>query len=84
VRLARRRLVEKVYAPLSGNPELLATAEALANHTGIESASRALYVHANTIRYRVRRIAELTGYSPTEPREAFVLNIAIRLGALHL
>jgi hypothetical protein len=81
---ARRRLVEKVYAPLSGNPELLATAEALANHTGIESASRALYVHANTIRYRVRRIAELTGYSPTEPREAFVLNIAIRLGALHL
>jgi hypothetical protein len=81
---ARRRLIEKVYAPLSGNPELLATAEALANHTGIESASRALYVHANTIRYRVRRIAELTGYSPTEPREAFVLNIAIRLGALNL
>lgn len=81
---ARRRLIEKVYAPLRGNPELLATAEALANHSGIESASRALYVHANTIRYRVRRIAELTGYSPTEPREAFVLNIAIRLGTLNL
>jgi len=81
---AKRRLIEKVYAPLSGNPELLATAEALANHSGIESASRALYVHANTIRYRVRRIAELTGYSPTEPREAFVLNIAIRLGILDL
>jgi hypothetical protein len=81
---AKRRLIEKVYAPLSGNPELLATAEALANHNGIESASRALYVHANTIRYRIRRITELTGYSPTEPREAFVLNIAIRLGALNL
>ncbi|HUW78116.1 MAG TPA: helix-turn-helix domain-containing protein [Candidatus Nanopelagicaceae bacterium] len=79
---AVRKLVEKVYAPLRGNSDLLATAEALANHTGIEAASRALYVHANTIRYRVRRIAELTGYSPTEPREAFVLNIAIRLGAL--
>lgn len=81
---ARRRLVEKVFEPLRGNPDLLATAEALANHTGIESASRALFVHANTIRYRVRRIAELTGYSPTEPREAFVLNIAIRLGTLDL
>ena len=81
---AKRRLIEKVYAPLSGNPDLLATAEALANHSGIESASRALYVHANTIRYRVRRIIELTGYSPTEPREAFVLNMAIRLGALDL
>ena len=81
---ARRRLVEKVFEPLRGNPDLLATAEALANHTGIEAASRALFVHANTIRYRVRRITELTGYSPTEPREAFVLNIAIRLGALHL
>jgi DNA-binding PucR family transcriptional regulator len=81
---ARRRLVEKVFEPLRGNPDLLATAEALANHTGIESASRALFVHANTIRYRVRRIAELTGYSPTEPREAFILNIAIRLGTLDL
>ena len=81
---ARRRLVEKVFEPLRDNPDLLATAEALANHTGIESASRALFVHANTIRYRVRRIAELTGYSPTEPREAFVLNIAIRLGTLDL
>ena len=81
---ARHRLVEKVFEPLRGNPDLLATAEALANHTGIEAASRALFVHANTIRYRVRRITELTGYSPTEPREAFVLNIAIRLGALNL
>jgi hypothetical protein len=81
---ARRRLVEKVFEPLRGNPDLLATAEALANHTGIESASRALFVHANTIRYRVRRITELTGYSPTEPRESFILNIAIRLGTLDL
>jgi len=81
---AQRRLIEKVYAPLSGSPDLLDTAEALANHTGIEAASRALYVHANTIRYRVRRIIELTGYSPTEPREAFVLNMAIRLGSLDL
>lgn len=81
---AKRRLIEKVYEPLSSSPELLATAEALANHSGIESASRALYVHSNTVRYRVRRIAELTGYSPTEPREALVLNIAIRLGTLNL
>ncbi len=81
---AKQRLIDKIYLPLRNTPELLETLEALATHSGIEAASRALFVHSNTIRYRVRRISDLTGYSPTEPREAFVLNVGIRLGALTL
>ena len=32
-----------------------------------------LFVHPNTVRYRLRRIAEITGYDPSDPREGFVL-----------
>jgi DNA-binding PucR family transcriptional regulator len=37
-------------------------------------------VHPNTVRYRLRQVADLTGLSPTEPREAFTLEIALVLG----
>ena len=43
----------------------------------------ALYVHPNTVRYRLRRVSELTGYSPTVPRDALALRLALifdRLG----
>ena len=41
-----------------------------------------LFVHTNTIRYRLRRIAEVCGYTPTEPRDAFTLRVALTLGRL--
>ena len=45
--------------------------------------ARALFVHANTVRYRLRRIHEVTGYSPTDPRDAYALRLAITLGRLY-
>ena len=30
--------------------------------------ARALFVHANTVRYRLRRVGEITGYAPPTPR----------------
>ena len=48
----------------------------------VEAAARALFVHANTVRYRLRRIHEVTGYSPTDPRDAYALRLAITLGRL--
>jgi DNA-binding PucR family transcriptional regulator len=41
-----------------------------------------LFVHANTVRYRLRRITELSGYSPSNPRHAYTLRIALTLGRL--
>ena len=48
----------------------------------VEAAARALFVHANTVRYRLRRIHEVTGYSPTDPRDAYALRLALTLGRL--
>ena len=39
-------------------------------------------MHPNTVRYRLRQVAELTGFSPTDPREALTLEIALVLGRL--
>lgn len=76
-------LVELVYAPLAADPSLLATASTLLEQAGtIEGTARALFVHPNTVRYRIRRIAEVTGCSPLDPREGFVLRVAISLGRL--
>ena len=48
----------------------------------LESTARALFVHPNTVRYRLRRVGEITGLSPTVAREAFTLHIALTIGRL--
>jgi DNA-binding PucR family transcriptional regulator len=81
---ARRSLVEEVYRPLQqASGGLLETTEALLERAGsLEGAARALFVHPNTVRYRLRRVADVTGCSPTQPRDAFVLRLALALGRL--
>ena len=37
-------------------------------------------MHPNTVRYRIRQVADLTGFSPSDPRDAFTLEIALVLG----
>jgi hypothetical protein len=41
-----------------------------------------LFVHPNTVRYRLRRIADFTGRDPTQPRDAYVLRVAATVGHL--
>ncbi|MGC0364596.1 DNA-binding PucR family transcriptional regulator [Rhodococcus sp. 27YEA15] len=48
----------------------------------VETCARLLFVHPNTVRYRLKRIAEITGRDPTNPRDAYVLRIAATLGRL--
>ena len=33
-------------------------------------------MHPNTVRYRLRRVSEVTGWDPLDPREAYVLQTA--------
>ena len=82
--LARRRLVEEVFVPLhDAGGGALATVTALLDAGGsIEGAARALFVHPNTVRYRLRRVTELTGLSPQSARQAFTLRVAMVLGRL--
>jgi DNA-binding PucR family transcriptional regulator len=41
-------------------------------------------VHANTVRYRLRRVAEVCGEAPTDARGAFTIQVALTLGRLEL
>ncbi|PWU61530.1 PucR family transcriptional regulator, partial [Micromonospora globispora] len=81
---ARRRLRHDVYATLvRAGGELLETLDAFFAAAGtLESAARALFVHPNTVRYRLKRIAEVTGFSPLAPRDAFALQVALTVGRL--
>jgi hypothetical protein len=81
---ARRGLRQDVYAPLiRAGGELLETMDAFFATGGVlESAARALFVHPNTVRYRLRRVADVTGFSPLTPRDAFALRMALTIGRL--
>ena len=39
----------------------------------LEATARLLFVHPNTVRYRLRRMGELTGLIPGDGRGAFAL-----------
>ncbi len=78
---ARRQLVDEVYRALEEHPSMLATLDAYADAGGsVEGTARALFVHANTVRYRLRQITEVTGYDPAVGREGLTLRIAMILG----
>ena len=79
---ARRHLVEEVYLTLLGGKDtLIDTVAAYFQHgQSLEATARALFVHPNTVRYRLRQVAELTGLSATDPREGLTLQLALVLG----
>ncbi len=81
---ARRQLVSSVYQPLvEAGSGLLETLTAYLDTSGsIEAASRRLFVHPNTVRYRLRRIADVTGLSPSDARDAYTLHMSLTLGRL--
>jgi DNA-binding PucR family transcriptional regulator len=76
-------LIATVYLPLVADQALVTTAAAyLEQSPSLEATARTLVVHPNTVRYRLRRITEITGYSPTEARGAYALRLALTLGRL--
>ena len=82
--LAKATLVERLYRPLAKNaPELFQTLLTyLDNGRSLESTAREMFVHPNTVRYRLKRIAEILDCDPTGAREAFVLQVAVTLGTM--
>ena len=79
---ARAEMVSEVYEPLRrGGSALLDTVITyLEQGSSLEATARLLFVHPNTVRYRLRRVSELTGLMPTEGRAGFTLWVAIVLG----
>jgi hypothetical protein len=82
---ARRQLVTSVYQPLhEAGPATLDTVSTFLDHgSSVEATARALFVHANTVRYRLRRAADVTGLTATDPRDAYTYRVSLTLGRLH-
>lgn len=83
---ARNRLVDDVFVPLAAaGGDLLDTTVAYLDSGGsVEATARALYLHANTVRYRLRKIAGLLGLDLALPRDAQVVRLALTLGRAQL
>ncbi|MER8014420.1 PucR family transcriptional regulator [Streptomyces griseoluteus] len=81
---AREQLVEEIYRPLeeAGSALLETLSVYLEQASSLEGAARMLFVHPNTVRYRLRRVTDVTGWSPSDVRSAFTLRIALILGRL--
>ncbi|WP_165777244.1 PucR family transcriptional regulator [Bifidobacterium primatium] len=83
---ARRELYDNVYRVLRGddehNPLLLTLSTFLRSGNSLDITARELNVHPNTVRYRLKRSVEVTGWDPMDPREAYVLLTAIKIGMM--
>jgi hypothetical protein len=82
---ARQRLLEEVHGPLaSSGGDLLETCAAFLETGGsLEATARSLYVHANTVRYRLRKVLDLVGLDLMSPRDAQVVRVAFVIGRTH-
>ncbi|REJ05581.1 PucR family transcriptional regulator [Microbacterium bovistercoris] len=82
--LAKQTLIERIYRPLqSHSPDLVTTLWSyLDNGRSLEATARELFVHPNTVRYRLKRVSEVIGWDATGPREALILQTALILGSI--
>ena len=82
--LAKADLLREVYEPLlqASNGLLETLSSYLALGHSLEGTARELFVHANTVRYRLKRVFEVTGWDPLAARDAFVLQCALVAGRL--
>ncbi|MBL3686966.1 PucR family transcriptional regulator [Leucobacter zeae] len=82
--LARRTLIEQIYEPLRAHSgELLETLWCyLDNGRSLEATARELFVHPNTVRYRLKKVSEVIGWNATGAREALILQSALIAGSI--
>ena len=45
----------------------------------IEGCARAQFIHVNTVRYRLKKVHELTGLDPSDPKDGLTLRIALMM-----
>lgn len=83
---ARDELYASVYLSLRGenadDPTLDTVTAFLRSGGSLETTAKELNVHPNTVRYRLKRAAETTGWDATDSREAYVLQTAIAVGLM--
>jgi len=82
--LARETLIETIYDPLiAHSPELIETIWCyLDNGRSLEATARDLFVHPNTVRYRLKKVSDVIGWDATGPREALIMQAALIVGTV--
>ncbi|WCD94052.1 PucR family transcriptional regulator [Microbacterium sp. nov. GSS16] len=82
--LAKQTLIERIFRPLQAHSTDLVTTlwSYLDNGRSLEATARELFVHPNTVRYRLKRVTEVIGWDATGPREALILQTALILGSI--
>ena len=83
--LARATQISRIYRPLQAySAELLTTLWCyLDNGRSLEATARELFVHPNTVRYRLKRVSEVIGWDATGAREALILQAALIVGSIN-
>jgi len=80
---ARSALVSRVHRTLQQSPHLWETAATyLEGGQGVEGTARALFVHANTVRYRLGAITRETGLDLADPHDALTARLSLLWGRL--
>ena len=60
------------------NSDVLATlANYLESSGSIEACARELFIHVNTVRYRLKRVHEVTGLDPFDPTDSLTLRLGL-------
>jgi sugar diacid utilization regulator len=82
--IAKQTLVDRIFRPLEGHSTDLVTTlwSYLDNGRSLEATARELFVHPNTVRYRLKRVSDVIGWDATGPREALILQTALILGSI--
>ena len=81
---AQSQLVEDIYRSLgdAGGSLLETVATYLEEAGSLEGTARMLFVHPNTVRYRLRKVLDVCGKDATNPRDALALQLALAFGRL--
>ncbi|WP_194824638.1 CdaR family transcriptional regulator [Nocardia sp. XZ_19_231] len=79
----RARLGE-LLAPLDNHPELYETLRVhIANNMNRQRTARLLHIHTNTVDYRLRRVAQLTGLDPAQSSGLWQLRSSMIARSFH-
>ncbi|AFA74884.1 hypothetical protein GPOL_c38730 [Gordonia polyisoprenivorans VH2] len=77
--LIDRRVVELADRDTESGGDLTASLRAYLDHFGdVRAASEALHIHPNTLRYRIRRIRDLTDMDLDDPATRLVVALSLR------
>lgn len=73
-----REYLGSLLIPLDDHPELLETLQRhIGNNLNRQRTARLMHLHTNTIDYRLKRVAQITGFDPTQPSGLWYLRSAL-------